>query len=87
MERINFVCLSVFVYLFIIVHLCCTFVIFSVYTMELSLQQAVEILGKTRPQVLYMIEQGRRKRQAAAATSALIRLTRWRQTKIHRHIL
>jgi len=27
--------------------------------MELSLQQAVEILGKTRRQVLYMIEQGR----------------------------
>jgi hypothetical protein len=27
--------------------------------MELSLQQAVEILGKTRCQVLYMIEQGR----------------------------
>jgi excisionase family DNA binding protein len=47
------------VYLFIIIHLCCTFVIFSVYTMELSLQQAVEILGKTRRQVLYMIEQGR----------------------------
>ena len=50
---------SDFVYLFIIVYLYCTFVIFSVYTMELSLQQAVKILGKTCRQVLYMIEQGR----------------------------
>ena len=48
---------QIFVYLYICVHLC-TFVIPVVNTMQLSLEQAAEILGKTRRQVLYMIDQG-----------------------------
>jgi excisionase family DNA binding protein len=37
----------------------CAFVRFVEHLMQLSLQEAVQILGKTRRQVLYMIEQGR----------------------------
>jgi excisionase family DNA binding protein len=37
----------------------CAFVHFVGHPMQLSLQEAVQILGKTRRQVLYMIEQGR----------------------------
>jgi excisionase family DNA binding protein len=66
--RINlFICLFLCIQTVILYILCpfvynlvisCTFVVSVANTMQLSLQQTADILGKTRRQVLYMIEQG-----------------------------